>query len=110
MDSESTGYRWHDIGSAEAVPAGEMRPFEIGEHYIALYNVDGQIYATNNVCSHGEALLTDGYLDNDIVECPLHGGQFEVCSGKAMCAPAETDLQTHLIRVVGGRIEVRLPE
>jgi nitrite reductase/ring-hydroxylating ferredoxin subunit len=56
------------------------------------------------------ALLTDGWLDDAVVvECPLHGGQFDVCTGKAICTPAEADLQTYPARIVDGQIEVLLP-
>ncbi len=100
---------WHDLVAAETFAPGEMIACEVGAHQLALYNVGGAIYATDNVCSHAYALLTDGWLENDVVECPLHGGQFNVCTGKAVCEPAETEIRTYPVRLKDGRLQVFLP-
>ncbi len=101
---------WHDLAASEDLAPGEMLAFEVGAHHLALYNVGGAIYATDNVCSHAYALLTDGWLENDVVECPLHGGQFNVCTGKAACEPASVDIRTYQVRIEGGRVQVLLPD
>src|ERR1700723_2053129 len=106
--AENNGSEWHPLATLDDVPAGEMSAHEVGDIHIALYNIDGTIFATDNVCTHAYALLTDGWLDNNIIECPLHGAQFDVCTGKAVCPPAEADLRTYAVRVVEGRIEVLL--
>ncbi len=54
-----------------------MKGIELGDLQIAIYNVEGEIYATDNICTHAFALLTDGFLDGDVIECPLHGGCFK---------------------------------
>ena len=109
MAGDADGSQWHDLASLDDIPVGQMSAYDIGETHVALYNIDGTIFATDNVCTHAYALLTDGWLDNNVVECPLHGGQFDVCTGKAMCSPAEQDIQTYTVRVTNGRIEVLLP-
>lgn len=101
---------WHTICQDADLEDGGMLPFELGEYQIALYRVKGEIYATDNVCTHGMALLTDGFLDDDVVECPLHGGMFNVKTGKAMCEPAECDVKVYKTRQVDDRIEVLLGE
>jgi nitrite reductase/ring-hydroxylating ferredoxin subunit len=100
------GGRWHPVCGQSEIGAGAMLSIEIGEHQIAVYNVDGEIFATDNVCSHGMALLTDGFLDGDTVECPLHGGCFNVKTGKALCEPAEEDVRVYQTRMVDERLEV----
>ena len=109
MAGDASDSRWRDLAAVEEIPPGQMGAFEIGEFNLALYNIDGTIFATDNVCTHAYALLTDGWLDNGIVECPLHAGQFDVCSGKAVCSPAEVDLRTYSVRINEGRVEVQLP-
>lgn len=90
--------------------ASEMTALEIqGFPPLAAFNVDGRIYITSNVCTHNTALLTDGYFENDIVECPLHGGTFNVCTGKALSFPCEIALQTYEVVVQGGAVFVRAP-
>lgn len=99
---------WHVLCQSADLEEGAMLPFEIGELQIAIYRVNGEIFASDNVCTHGMALLTDGFLDDDVVECPLHGGMFNVKTGKALCDPVECDLTVYQTRQVNDRIEILL--
>ncbi len=73
---------------------------------IALWAVDGEIYATGNICTHAFAYLTDGHVENGCVECPLHQGLFDIRSGKALCAPVTKDLATYAVKQEDGYIWV----
>lgn len=99
---------WTRLVPAEEIAEGEMLGLEVGDHKIAVYNVAGSYHATDNVCTHAFALLTDGWLDDNVIECPLHGGQFDVTTGKALCEPVECDLKVHPLRIVDGEVEVQL--
>jgi len=100
--------KWIRVGSSTGLGEGAMIGVEHGDLQIAVYNVEGQLYATDNVCTHAFALLTDGFLDGDIVECPLHGGCFNVKTGAGQGAPISEDIKTYCVRVVDGNIEVRV--
>ncbi len=71
---------------------------------IALYNIDGKYYATSNICTHAIAILTDGYLEGDTIECPLHGGSFNAKTGEAKEFPCEEPLQTFEVEVKDGEV------
>jgi nitrite reductase/ring-hydroxylating ferredoxin subunit len=106
--SEEAG-AWQRVAAAEDVPEGEVLALRLGERQVALYNVEGRIYATDNVCTHAYALLSDGWLDGTVVECPLHGGQFDVTTGEALSSPCERALSTFPTRVAEGQVEILLP-
>jgi len=94
---------------AEVKP-GEMLPVEVDElPHVALYNVEGEFYATSNICTHAIAILTDGYLEGDTVECPLHGGCFNVKTGEATHFPCEEPLQTYEVEVSDGSVFIKAP-
>jgi len=101
---------WVRVFGREDLPPGEMAGLEIGDSQIAVYNVGGTFYATDNICTHGFASLSDGYLEDDEVECPLHGGRFRVTDGQPALEPAECPLKTFRVRVTGDDVEVLLPE
>jgi nitrite reductase/ring-hydroxylating ferredoxin subunit len=101
--------QWHALATLDEIGPGQMLAREVGEVHLALYNVDGEVFVTDNVCTHAYALLTDGWLDGNVIECPLHGGQFNVCTGAAMSEPVEVNLRTYPVRLVEGRVEVQLP-
>ena len=75
---------------------------------IAIFLVDGTVFATANRCTHGHARLCDGFLDGHEIECPLHQGRFDVRSGAATAAPAEVALATWPARLIGDRVELQL--
>ncbi len=71
---------------------GEMKMVEVGENQILLANVAGNIWACDNICTHAGAPLSDGELDEDQVECPLHGSVFNVVTGEVIGPPAAENL------------------
>jgi naphthalene 1,2-dioxygenase system ferredoxin subunit len=70
--------------------------------------VDGEVFASDNRCTHGDALLSDGFLEGNVIECPFHQGRFDVCTGKALCAPLTEDIRVYPVRIENKRIWVKL--
>lgn len=101
--------KWTKIAKASAVGKGEMTGASVGETELAVYNVDGKFFATDNICTHEFALLTDGMLEGALVVCPYHQGKFDVRDGKVAEAPPCKDLRTFRVRVTGDDIEVLVP-
>ncbi|VVE13031.1 Ferredoxin CarAc [Pandoraea communis] len=66
---------------------------------LAVYRVNGSIYVTDDLCTHGMVALTGGDLEGTTVYCPLHGGAFDVCTGKATEKPCTTPLRTYEVVV-----------
>jgi 3-phenylpropionate/trans-cinnamate dioxygenase ferredoxin component len=79
---------------------------DIGDESIAIFNLDGEFYAIGDVCTHEETSLADGDVFGDIVECPLHGAEFDIKSGKALSLPAVLPVPTYTVRVEGDDILV----
>lgn len=99
---------WITVARRSALGAGDMLAVTAGGRDIALYDLDGEIHATDNICTHAFARLTDGWLDGDVIECPLHAGRFEVKTGKGLGPPIPCDLKTYPVRVVGDDIQVNV--
>jgi len=101
---------WVTVALRADLPPGGMLAVSFGDYQIALYDVAGEVFATDNLCTHAQAFLSDGTLAGEVVECPLHGGRFEVKTGKGLGAPIPCDLKTYPARVAAGEIQLRLPE
>jgi naphthalene 1,2-dioxygenase ferredoxin component len=95
--------------NVDDVQAGEGLRCIVRGHAVALFNVDGQIHAIDDRCSHGEASLADGWLEGCEIECPLHQGRFDVTNGKATAAPCLEAVASYPIRIVAGRVLVAVP-
>jgi 3-phenylpropionate/trans-cinnamate dioxygenase ferredoxin subunit len=74
---------------------------------IAVFNVDGQYYAIEDVCTHDGGILTGGPVENDEVICPRHGARFSVRTGEALSPPAFEPVAKLPVRVENGIVEVR---
>ena len=99
---------WTDAAAVDDVPEGDVIGVKVAGRDIALYEVDGGIYATDNVCTHGHARMSDGFLEGSEIECPLHQGRFDVCSGQALCAPLTENIRTYPVKVENMRVMLRL--
>lgn len=99
---------WIDVAGKDDVPEDDVVGIDINEKSIALYQVEGEIYATDNICTHGNARLCDGFLEDHKIECPLHQGKFDIRNGKAMCAPLTEDIRIYPVKIENGRVLVEL--
>jgi nitrite reductase/ring-hydroxylating ferredoxin subunit len=92
------------IGTTE-VPQGEGRMVRIdGLERIAVFNVEGQFFVTQDACSHAKASLTKGWLEGFEVCCPVHDGRFDVRTGAARCFPATEPIKTFPCEVRDGAV------
>jgi naphthalene 1,2-dioxygenase system ferredoxin subunit len=99
---------WVKAAASGEVAEGEVIGVVLGGRDIAIFNIDGTLYATDNVCTHAYARLSDGWLDRDEIECPLHAGRFDVKSGAATAPPCVDPIKTYPVRLAGGEIQIKL--
>ena len=99
---------WTDALSSDDLPADDVTGVVVAGRDIAIYTVGDAVFATDNICTHGQARLCDGFLEGHEIECPLHQGRFDVRDGKPMCEPATDALRSSPIKVEGGRVFVQL--
>lgn len=95
---------WIHVADLSQIRENRTRLCQVGPKAIALYNVGGRIYATDDLCTHGQASLADGYIEGDEIVCPLHDGRFCIATGKATGAPCTVDVKTYSTRVDEGAI------
>jgi len=99
---------WVRAAGRSELAAGEVIGVEIGGRSIAIYDSDGRLFATDNICTHAYARLSDGWLDGTVIECPLHAARFDIETGGVLDPPATEDLKTYPVRVAGDDIEIKL--
>jgi MocE subfamily Rieske [2Fe-2S] domain protein len=99
---------WHFAGDVSNFEDEDVEQVWVGPLPIAIYRAKGEFYATQDLCTHEHAYLSDGVVIDCIVECPFHQGRFDVPSGKPMGAPVIVPLKTYPVKIVDGRIYVQL--
>jgi 3-phenylpropionate/trans-cinnamate dioxygenase ferredoxin component len=95
------------VCALQDLPAGEAVRIE-GDVPIAVFNVDGTLYAIDDTCTHQEASLADGWLEGCQVECPLHAACFDLRTGMPSGPPAKKPVRTHEVVVVDGHVYVNV--
>jgi 3-phenylpropionate/trans-cinnamate dioxygenase ferredoxin subunit len=81
---------------------------EIEGHRIALFNLNGEIYAIDNTCTHMGGPLSLGRVKDEEVECPWHGSRFDIKTGEVRMFPAKEHVATYQVRVTGDDVEVEV--
>jgi 3-phenylpropionate/trans-cinnamate dioxygenase ferredoxin subunit len=97
---------WIDVAAVADVPPGDYASVEIDGRFVAVFNVDGQFFAIDDLCTHDGGGLAGGAIEGDQVICPRHGARFCLRTGAALTPPAYEPVQSYLTRVSNGRIEV----
>jgi len=84
---------------------GATRAVEINGEKLAIYNVNGKIFCTENTCPHAHGPLGEGFLEENVISCPLHGWTFNVETGEGMLMPG-SKIRTYKIKVENNKIFV----
>jgi naphthalene 1,2-dioxygenase system ferredoxin subunit len=96
--------RWIDAMSVDELPNDDVWPVSVAGRDVAVYTVGSEVYASDNLCTHGHARLCDGFLEGHEIECPLHQGRFDVRDGRPACEPVTVALRVYPVRVEAGRV------
>ena len=86
---------------AEVGPGAVKRVEIDGLPPLAVFNLAGAFYVTDDTCTHGKASLAEGYVEGSEIECPWHGGRFEIATGRPTCLPASEAIATYAVTIVG---------
>ncbi len=96
---------WQEVARTDDLAPGQMMYVEVGEDPVVLINLDGEFFALSDICTHQDASLSDGEIIGDEIECPLHGGAFEIRTGQPASFPVVVPVETYRVRVVGDTVE-----
>ncbi len=95
---------WIDAIAESALAEGEHIVVDVDGVDVALFNLSGQFYAIEDVCSHDGTEIASGELDGDEIVCPRHGARFCLKTGAVKCAPAYEDIASYPVKVADGRV------
>ena len=98
---------WIDVCAENALADSENIIIDVDGTDVAIFKIDGQFYAIEDVCSHDGAEIASGELDGDEIICPRHGARFCVKTGVVKCAPAYENIDTFPIQIEKGRVLVK---
>ena len=94
------------VATTDEMAPGERIVVEVDDVWVVIFNVGGQYYAVEDMCSHEEYMLSEGEIDGYSLECSKHGARFDVRDGKVLAPPAVRPVKAYQVQVVGDEVQV----
>jgi 3-phenylpropionate/trans-cinnamate dioxygenase ferredoxin subunit len=98
---------WVAVARIDEIAPGQWRVADVDDTRIVVFNLDGELHAIEDVCTHDGGQLTGGHVEGDEIVCPRHGARFCIRTGAALTAPAYEPTAKFPVRVENGEIQVR---
>ena len=98
---------WITVFNENALMNGENSVIDVDGTEVAVFKIDDQFYAIEDVCSHDGTEIASGELDGDEIICPRHGARFCVKTGAVKSAPAYEDIHSYPVRIVDGMVQIK---
>jgi 3-phenylpropionate/trans-cinnamate dioxygenase ferredoxin subunit len=100
----SDNLKWYEVAKTDELGPGEVMYVEVGNDPVALINLEGEFYALHDMCTHQDASLSDGEVIGDEIECPMHGGAFEIRTGMPANFPVVVPAETFAVKTEGDKV------
>jgi nitrite reductase/ring-hydroxylating ferredoxin subunit len=97
-----------ELCSIDEVAPGTAIKVETAGLTLAVFNVGGEFYVTDDLCTHGPGSLSEGYIEDDVVECNFHNGQFNIRTGEVVSPPCMVPIKTYPALVVDGKVSIEV--
>jgi 3-phenylpropionate/trans-cinnamate dioxygenase ferredoxin component len=110
MMAAADGTAWHLVCAEGEIDLDDALRFERGGEVYAIFHTASGYHATQGLCTHEQANLADGFIDDDYVACPKHNSRFHIPTGKATRIPAKVDLKTYPVKIEAGKVYLGLKE
>lgn len=101
--------RWIKIDS-ESKFGEDVKVYQVNENRIAVFQLEDGFYAIEDTCSHEEASLSQGEVEEGVVECPLHGARFDIRSGRNLSFPAVIPVKSYAVKTENGEIFIEIED
>ena len=100
---------WHEVASRDQLDPDFPVGVEVNGQKLGLFLLGDEVHALEDVCPHAYALLSQGFQEDGVIECPLHAARFDIVTGKCLIEIGQRDLCGYPVRVHGGKVQVQIP-
>ena len=97
-----------ELCNTDEVASGAALKVEVEDLTLAVFNVDGEFYVLDDLCTHGPGSLSQGYIEGDVVECNFHNGQFNIRTGEVVLPPCMIPMKTYPATVEDGKVYIEV--
>lgn len=94
------------VARASEIPVGQFKAVQVDGKRLIVCHAESGFYAVDDTCTHDDGPLADGWLEGEAIECPRHGAQFDVKTGRVLCLPAAVPINSYEVEVAGDEVLV----
>ncbi len=98
---------WEEVAKVGEIETGTCKSVDVDGTQVALFNLDGEYYAIEDVCTHDGSEISCGIVLGEEIMCPRHGARFCIKTGEVLAPPAYEDIESFPVRVKGHSIQAR---
>lgn len=102
--------QWVEVGVSDDFQEENVWPVRADGRDIAVFRLQGTLFALTDLCTHGQARLSEGYVEDGCIECPLHQGKFDIRTGAPMCSPVTVGVSTYPVKEIDGKVLVEIAD
>ncbi|OLO13205.1 naphthalene 1,2-dioxygenase [Chromohalobacter japonicus] len=102
--------KWTTVCKRDQVQEDFPFSAKVDDKEVGVYLLDGEYFALEDVCPHAYALLSQGFVEDGMVECPLHEAAFDIRTGKCLREPGKRDLDVYPVRIVDDHVQLNMNE
>jgi hypothetical protein len=106
--TQSRDLPWHDAAARDHLDPDFPVGVDIDGHKLGLFLLNDEVHALEDICPHAYALLSQGFQEDGVIECPLHAARFDIATGKCLVEVGQRDLKRFPVRVTNGRVLVQI--
>ncbi len=99
---------WHDVAARVDLDPDFPLGVEVAGQSVGIFLLDDNVHALDNICPHAFALLSQGFIEDGVIECPLHAARFEIATGKCLSEIGQRDVRCFPVRVQDGRVAIQI--
>lgn len=99
---------WTDVAASDALDADFPVGVDVNGQKLGLFLLGDGVHALEDVCPHAYALLSQGFQEGGVIECPLHAARFDIATGKCLADIGQRDLRRFPVRITNGRVQVQI--
>ncbi len=106
--ADETSVKRLELCRADVVAPGVPLKVEIEDLALAVFNLGGEFFVTDDACTHGPGSLSEGEVNGDVVQCNFHGGEFNIRTGEVVSPPCMVPIKTYAATVVDGMVTIEV--
>lgn len=107
--TQTSDTQWVEVAARDSLDADFPLGVEVNGQKVGIFLLGDEVHALEDICPHAFALLSQGFQEDGVIECPLHAARFEIATGKCLTEIGQRDIHCYPVRIQAGQVAINIP-